>query len=300
MIPIILVTEMKASISVSIITPSYNQGKYLEQTIQSVLNQTYSNIEYLIVDGGSTDNSIDIIKRYEKNIAYWISELDNGQADAINKGFKQANGDFLCWVNSDDVLYSDYVAQRVQQFKENPNVDMIYGDIEKGPDISIKRLRKGRQTNIEDMLKYASCPIPQQSAMLRREVIEKIGLLVPLWQVILDREYFIRIAANSLIKYIPGVVAFFRNHENSKSAVDKLKWAEELPRYYEMVFNNNIYNLSPGLLAYKDRCLSKVYLKCAKIFELAGNKREAKNFFSQSKKSSFSNYILARYLKFHF
>lgn len=300
MIATILVTEMKASIIVSIITPSYNQGGFLEQTIQSVLSQTYKNIEYLVVDGGSEDNTVDIIKKYEDRIAYWISEPDNGQADALNKGFKQASGDFLCWVNSDDVLYPDYVARRVRQFKENPNVDMIYGDIEKGPDISIKRLRKGRQTNIKDMLKYASCPIPQQSAMWRREVIEKIGLLAPLWQVILDREYFTRIAANSLIKYIPGEVAFFRNHQNSKSVVDRLKWAEELPRYYEMVFNDNIYNLSPGLLAYKDRCLSKVYLRCAKIFERAGNKREAEDFFFRSKKASFSNYVLARYLKFLF
>jgi len=88
--------EINCSICVSIITTSYNQGKYLEQTIQSVLNQTYSNLEYLVVDGGSTDNSVDIIKKYKDNIAYWISKPDNGQADAINKGFKLAKGDLVC------------------------------------------------------------------------------------------------------------------------------------------------------------------------------------------------------------
>ena len=295
MIPIILIIEMNCSICVSIITPSYNQGMYLEQTIQSVLNQTYGNIEYLAVDGGSTDNSIDIIKKYEKSIAYWISEPDNGQANAINKGFKHANGELVCWVNSDDILYPDYVVNRVQQFKENTNVDMIYGDIEQGPEPSIRRLRKGRQTSIKNMLKYAECPIPQQSAMWRRNVIEKIGYLAPQWHVILDREYFIRMAANRLIKYVPGAVAFFRNHEHSKSIVDKLKWAEELPRYYEMVFNDNIYHLSPNLLSYKGKCLSKIYLKCAKIFANAGKKREAEDFLAQSKKVSFCNYILERY-----
>ena len=157
--------ETKCSIYVSIITPSYNQGKFLEQTIQSVLNQTYRNIEYLVIDGGSTDNSVDIIKKYEENIAYWISKSDNGQADAINKGFKLAKGDLVCWVNSDDILYPNYVTDRVQQFKENPNAGMIYGDIEKGPDPSIRRLHKGKQISIKDMLKYAKCPIPQQSAM---------------------------------------------------------------------------------------------------------------------------------------
>lgn len=288
------------SICISIITPSYNQGKYLEQTIQSVLNQTHSNIEYLVIDGGSTDNSIDIIKKYEEKISYWISESDDGQADAINKGFRHSNGDFVCWVNSDDILYPYYVAKRVQQFKENPNVDMIYGDIEQGVDLSNKRLRKGRQTSIKDMLKYAKCPIPQQSAMWRRGVIEKIGYLDPQWHVLLDREYFIRTAANCSIKYIIGAVAFFRHHKHSKSAMEKLKWAEELPRYYEMVFNDNIYDLLPNLLSYKGKCLSKVYLKCAKIYVHAEKKHAAEDFFTQSKKSSFCNYILDRYLKFHF
>ena len=286
---------MNCPICVSIITPSYNQGMYLEQTIQSVLNQTYGNIEYLVVDGESTDNSVDIIKKYEKSIAYWISEPDNGQADAINKGFKHASGELVCWVNSDDILYPDYVNDRVRQFKEHTDADMIYGDVEQGPEPSIKRLRKGRQTSIKDMLEYAECPIPQQSAMWRRGVIEKTGYLAPRWHVVLDREYFTRMAANCLIKYVPGAVAFFRNHERSKSVADKLKWAEELPKYYEMVFNDNIYHLTPNLLSYKNKCLSKIYLKCAKISAKAGKTREAKDFFAKSKKSSFCNYMLGRY-----
>lgn len=284
------------SICVSIITPSYNQGKYLEQTIQSVINQTYSNIEYLIIDGGSTDNSPDIIKKYEKQIIYWISEPDNGQADAINKGFQLAKGELVCWINSDDILYPDFVVNRVHQFKEFPNADMIYGDIDKGSDLSVSRISKGEQTNIDDMLKYAKCPIPQQSAMWRRAAIQKIGYLDPQWHVILDREYFTRTAANCLIKYIPGTTAFFRNHENSKSITEKLKWTVELPKYYEMVFNENIYHLSPNQLSYKNKCLSKIYLKCAGILAKADRKEEAKVFFKKSKKMSFSNYILNRYL----
>jgi glycosyltransferase involved in cell wall biosynthesis len=292
---IILIMKINCPIRVSVITPSYNQGQYLEQTIQSVLNQTYSNIEYLVIDGGSTDNSVDIIKKHEKKIAYWISQPDNGQADAVNKGLKLAKGDLVCWVNSDDILYPDYVASRAQQFKENPNADMIYGDIGHGPELSVRRLRKGRQTSIRNMLKYAECPIPQQAAMWRRGVIEKIGYLASQWHVILDREYFIRIAANCSIKYMQGAVAFFRNHEHSKSVVDKLKWAEELPMYYETVFNDNIYKLPPNLLSYKGRCLSKIYLKCARILANAGEKRLAEDFFTKSKKLNFCNYMLGRY-----
>lgn len=281
---------------VSIITPSYNQGEFLEQTIQSVLNQTYSNIEYIVIDGGSTDNSAELINKYKKEIAYWVSEPDDGQADAINKGFKAATGSLLCWINSDDILYPDFVADRVRQFEENTNAGMIYGDIDKGADLTARKISKGRQVSIMDMLKYASCPIPQQSAMWRRDVIEKIGYLDPQWHVVLDREYFIRTAAFFPIKYVAGAVAFFRNHENSKSIAEKLKWGEELPAYYEKVFNDDVYGLTSALLSYKGRCLSKVYLKCARIFTKAGDKSKAKEFYKKARRSDLINYIIDRYL----
>jgi len=290
-------TIMKNSSStcVSIITPSYNQAEYLEETIQSVLHQTHGNVEYLIVDGGSADKSVDIIRKYEKQIASWISEPDKGQADAINKGFRRARGDLVCWVNSDDILYPDYVARRVKQFEENPSVAMIYGDIDKGSDPSRKRLRKGRKTNIRNMLKYAECPIQQQSAMWRRSVIEKIGYLEPSWHVILDREFFTRIAACCSIKYMPGTVAFFRNHERSKTVAQKLKWVEELPMYYEMVFTENMYRLPSELLSYKNQCLSRVNLLCARIAARAGKTREAEDFYTTSRKLSLCSYLLGRY-----
>jgi len=101
---------------ISIITPSFNQGKYLEETIFSVLGQNYPNLEYIIIDGGSTDNSVDIIKKYENQLTYWISEPDNGQSHAINKGFMKATGGILAWLNSDDMYLPgvlDYVAKTI-------------------------------------------------------------------------------------------------------------------------------------------------------------------------------------------
>ena len=120
---------MKNFPKISIVTPSYNQAEFLERTILSVLNQDYPNLEYIIIDGGSTDGSVEIIKKYEKYLAYWVSEKDKGQSDAINKGFQKSTGDILAWLNSDDTYLSGTLFKVVKAFQENPNADLIFGNI---------------------------------------------------------------------------------------------------------------------------------------------------------------------------
>jgi hypothetical protein len=172
---------------------------------------------------------------------------------------------------------------------------MIYGDVDQGQDLTSLRPRLGKQTNIEKMLKNAECPIPQQSAIWRRSVVEKVGYLDVQWNVVLDREYFTRIAASCPIKYIPGSAGFFRNHENSKSIMQRLQWAEELPRYYEMVFDKNIYSLPPDILQYRKECLLKIYLKCARMLKKAKKKQQAEILFQKAKETNFIKYIVGRY-----
>src|SRR6202012_3617872 len=110
---------------ITVVTPSYNQGAFLEQTIRSVLGQLYPNLEYFVFDGGSTDESVDIIKRYESQLAGWVSEKDRGQSNALNKGFARATGDILCWVNSDDFLLPGALHEAARRLGEGP--DLIYG-----------------------------------------------------------------------------------------------------------------------------------------------------------------------------
>lgn len=259
---------------VSIITPSYNQGEYLEETIQSVLNQTYSSIEYIVIDGGSTDNSVDIIRKYEGQITYWCSEKDNGQADAINKGLKRATGDLVCWINSDDILYPHFVEKFVNHFVSHPNVDFLYGDVEQGTDLQHATFRKGEAIDYPTMLRTLRVPMPQQATMWRRGVMDKIGYLDPQWHVLLDREYFMRIAQHCVIEYLPGVVAFFRNHENAKSIAEWHKWMPELEKYYTMLFEDSKFPYQH----LKKESMASMYWECYRIAHTCNKSKEQKYY----------------------
>ena len=112
---------------VSIVTPSFNQARFLEATLRSVLEQDYPNIEYLVVDGASTDGSVEIIRRYADRLTWWVSEKDNGQSEAINKGMRRARGEFIGWLNSDDIYLPGAVSAAVSAFLSHPQAGLIYG-----------------------------------------------------------------------------------------------------------------------------------------------------------------------------
>jgi glycosyltransferase involved in cell wall biosynthesis len=114
---------------ITIITPSYNQSRYLEETIRSVLGQDYPAIEYFIIDGGSTDSSVEIIRSYESQISGWVSEKDRGQAEAINKGFQRASGEYIAWLNSDDTYQPGAIRAAIETFQKHPEAGIVYGNV---------------------------------------------------------------------------------------------------------------------------------------------------------------------------
>ena len=129
---------------ISIVTPSFNQAQFLEETILSVINQNYPNLEYIIIDGGSTDGSVDIIKKYEKHLTYWVSEPDNGHGHALNKGFSTTTGEIMAWINSDDKYYPSTFATVAEIFNKFSDINWIHG----------KNSRIDKSVRLEDVLAF--------------------------------------------------------------------------------------------------------------------------------------------------
>jgi len=218
---------------VSIVTPSYNQSDYLDQTLQSVLNQDYPHIEYIVIDGGSTDGCIEIIDRYANQLAYWVSEPDEGQTDAINKGFKYAHGDILAWLNSDDLYRPGAVTEAVAYLRDHLEVGMVYGDADYIDDTGevighfpavqtdYKRLRRG----------YVH--IPQQATFFRARLWQMVGPLDPSFYFALDYDLWVRIAALAPIRYYPRTWAAFRLHRDAKSLAEADRCWPEMIRVHE-------------------------------------------------------------------
>jgi glycosyltransferase involved in cell wall biosynthesis len=218
---------------VSIVTPSYNQDRYLEETIRSVLLQDYPQIEYMVVDGGSTDATVNVIKRYEHKLASWISEKDQGQTDAINKGFGRARGELLAWINSDDTYEPGAVTAAVNYLQEHPEIGMVYGACnyinESGKVIG---KFSAAQTNYR-LLRQGYTHIPQQTMFFRAKLWKQVGPLDPSFYFAMDYDLWTRIAARAPIKYIPQTWANFRLHTAGKTILaDDRCWPEMIRVHY--------------------------------------------------------------------
>lgn len=213
--------------TVTVVTPSYNQADYLEETIRSVLNQSYSYLEYIIVDGGSTDGSVEIIRKYSDKLAWWISEPDQGQTDAINKGFAKANGDILAWLNSDDTYLEGAISEAVDYLEANPEVGMVYGDANLiNDDGNILGRFPARQTDFRKLMR-GFVHIPQQAAFFRAQLWHQVGPLDPTFYFAMDYDLWVRLSQFAPLHYHPRLWANFRLHGGAKSLeADDRCWPE--------------------------------------------------------------------------
>ena len=201
---------------ISVITPSFNQAAYLEATIQSVLGQGFPGLEYIVVDGGSTDGSLDIIHRYQHRISWWVSEPDSGQADAINKGLSRATGEIVAWINSDDVYLSGAAARAVSVMQADPRLAFVFGDaitIDARGNL-LGKLKFGPYALLDLMAFRIIC---QPAVFMRRSALEKAGMLDASYHFLLDHQLWIRLARLAPFLYIPASMAAARQHPQAKN-----------------------------------------------------------------------------------
>ena len=214
---------------ISLVTPSLNQGQYLEETILSVLNQEYPNLEYIVVDGKSSDDSLQIIKKYSHFLSQWVSESDLGQADAINKGFNICSGDILGWINSDDMLLPGALFEVAQSYSQNPSSLQVGDCIIFSNDRSIFFLRPAHGVSQTNMMALWDLRMSwaQPSTFIPRAALEQCGNLDRTLRFAFDREWMCRLLEKYPITYIHRPLSMFRLHDQSKTVRHINLWLDE-------------------------------------------------------------------------
>lgn len=199
---------------ISIITPSFNQGQYIEETILSIIGQGYPNLEYIIIDGGSTDDTVGVIKKYEHRISKWVSEKDKGQSDAINKGLKMATGDIVAWLNSDDVYTPGTLHAVASAFNTNPKAGIVYGDVESFFADGRTELWENH-FDAKDFFKRVS--IHQPAVFWKRQLHDTYGYIDESFYYLMDYDFWARIFFNVPSVRINKTLARFRIHDSAKT-----------------------------------------------------------------------------------
>ncbi len=244
---------------VSVVTPSYNQAQFLEETIRSVLLQGYPNLEYIIIDGGSTDGSVEIIRKYKPWLAYSVSEPDEGQVFAIVKGWEQSSGEIMAYLNSDDTYLPGAITNAVNALELNPEAGAVCGRelrIDDSGMVISERFVSAESITLLDLLLFNF--VPQPATFLRRSALEQAGGLDTRFQLVFDFELWTRVACCRGIKCIPEVLATTRWHSDTKTLTQRPAIAQELTRVVTKTFESPYGSqLSP-----KERRLIRAKLNC--------------------------------------
>jgi len=215
-------------LSIAVVTPSFNQGQFIEETINSILSQDVESMDYFVVDGGSTDETVLILERYKDQLRY-VSEKDRGQSHAVNKGIRQASSDIIAWLNSDDIYYPGTLKTVEAFFREHPEVDILYGMADH-IDVEGNFIEKyPTEEHSPDRL-LLTCYFSQPAVFFRRRVVEKCGLLDEALNYCMDYEYWIRLSKEKDLKffYLPVTLAATRLHADTKTLGSKVKVHNEI------------------------------------------------------------------------
>ena len=234
---------------VTVVTPNYNYEKFIAETISSVLKQDYPNIEYIVVDDGSTDNSVSVIKEilsHNPNSFKLIEQNNSGQSSALNNGFRNSNGEILCWLNSDDLFEPSAVSIAVDFLKRNKNVDMVFGE-------NIQIDKKGNMLRVNRGCYWGKLHFRfqqrmefQNSAFWRRKIFFDCGMIDEYYQFCMDYELFIRLDMIGKIAFLPFHLSYYRYHNSAKSVrVHKGKWDRGVRENDEMFLKN--YGKMPSI-----------------------------------------------------
>lgn len=206
--------------TISVVTPSFNQGRFIEETIRSVLLQGYPSLEYIVMDGGSTDETVEILRRYEPWIAHWQSEKDAGQSDAVNQGWKRATGQLVTWLNSDDLLLPGWADAMARPFVTDHALDLAGCD-DSVIDVESRHLWTfpGTQPDLRKMVTRFHTPFPQPGFLMHRRMLDEFGYLDRSIHFAMDAEYWIRlISGGAKATYVPKRLAAFRLHPSAKTS----------------------------------------------------------------------------------
>jgi len=259
---------------VSLVTPSFNQARFLEDTILSVLHQGYPDLEYMVIDGGSTDGSLEIIQRYAERLAHWESAPDLGQSHAINKGWQRATGKYVWWLNSDDLLMPGSLASTVQYLEAHSDVDLVYGDIrcidEDGRPLKTWSYRDFELVDFILNRRH----VAQAGGLVRRHALERIGFLDEGLHYLMDWDFWTRLAlSGGRIGRLPQTLAIYRVHDEAKTGAGSPVAVQE--RYTLLRRLLDRADLPERIRANEARVVSGMRVDGSRVFLACGAYKEA-------------------------